>query len=432
MRKLGAGQSVTFCVSPEMRKRIRSLGKVDDSRQLTVNDVLVCAIAETWDDAHRSVPLWATQGIRHQHQEVVWDRVSRTGELSVQDIRDYLEEEAQSLEQRYRPASEANGTTNRQSISSKLIEAEQLESRQAQVDQIKAKCIEFGLANIDAMGNLQEEQERELAPEVERERQVERPPAQKPADHSLHNDVREFAASGILKRESPAFLPAFQSLAATSGAKLFPVATFPSSLLVTADFARTIKSQFGRNDAFHRPVQWLLTQAVPSTNTQHMVIVSSWEANLLKPLLRSTTQPSVHLRGYLPRSSLSYPTLEDLTTYTIPRTPTPAPAPDPHLITQLNLFAGQLYLRSYADYTRMCRYLGLAFVENEGEKDIAADGFVGKGGGEGYEACGFGSSPVAFLGMLMKTVRRDCLDVGGTHVGRLLAGEILRRADFEG
>jgi hypothetical protein len=66
---------------------------------------------------------------------------------------------------------------------------------------------------------------------------------------------------------------------------------------------------------------------------------------------------------------------------TIPRTPTLAPAPDPNLITQLNLFAGQLYLHSYADYAWLCRYLGLAFIENEVEKDIAADGFVGRDGG---------------------------------------------------
>ena len=88
---------------------------MEDSRQLTVIDVLVCAIVETWDDAHRSLPLWATQGLRHQHQEVVWDQVEKTGELSDQELQDYLEDEAQSLEQRYRPAPEANGVTSTQS-----------------------------------------------------------------------------------------------------------------------------------------------------------------------------------------------------------------------------------------------------------------------------------------------------------------------------
>jgi hypothetical protein len=47
MRKLGSGQSVTFYISPEMQKRIRNLGKIEDPRPLTVTDVLVCAIAET-------------------------------------------------------------------------------------------------------------------------------------------------------------------------------------------------------------------------------------------------------------------------------------------------------------------------------------------------------------------------------------------------
>lgn len=47
------------------------LGKIVDPRPVTVIDFLVCAIAETWDDADRSLPLWATQGIRHQHQAVV-------------------------------------------------------------------------------------------------------------------------------------------------------------------------------------------------------------------------------------------------------------------------------------------------------------------------------------------------------------------------
>lgn len=121
MRKLGVGQSVTFCVSPEMQKRTRTLANVADPRPLTVSDILVCVIVETWDDAHRSLPLWATQGIRHQYQEIVWERAEETGELSVADVEEYLEDEAQGLEQRYRPVSKASGASNSQSLTSKLI-----------------------------------------------------------------------------------------------------------------------------------------------------------------------------------------------------------------------------------------------------------------------------------------------------------------------
>ncbi|KAK4182801.1 hypothetical protein QBC35DRAFT_395228 [Podospora australis] len=441
MRKLGNGQSVTFCVSPEMQKRIRMLGRVEDSRSLAVTDILVYAIAETWDDAYRSLPLWATQGIRHQHQEIVWDRVDKTGELSVKDVQDYLEDEAQSLEQRYLPVSGASGASNPQSLTSKLNAALKLESRQDQVAQISDKCNEFGLANLDAMGSLQEEQERELAPEVERERQVERPPPQDPASHNLHADVKKFAVSGILTRNSKAFLQAFQTLVDTSASKLFPVAKFPSDLLATADFARTIKTKNNDHsfcsDAYQRPVQWLLTQSSPEArNEMHIVLVSAWEANKLKALLETSPPPThpVLLRAYLPRSSLSYPSLEDLTTYTVPASTatTPPAAPPPELITQLNLFAGQLYLRSYDEYVQLCRYLGLSYTENDGDRDIAADGFVGKaGGGAGYEqACAFEASPVAFLSVLFKRIRRDCLDIEKTHMGRVLTGEILRERNF--
>jgi hypothetical protein len=121
--------------------------------------------------------------------------------------------------------------------------------------------------------------------------------------------------------------------------------------------------------------------------------------------------------------------MEDLTTYTVPATlPADWTAP-PELVMQLNLFAGQLYLRSYAEYVRLCRYLGLAYVENGGDEVVAPDGFVGR---RGYPECEFGASPVAFLAEVYKRVRRDCVGIERTHIGRVLAGEILRRGTLKG
>ncbi|GAB1318054.1 ubiquitinyl hydrolase 1 [Madurella fahalii] len=466
MRKLGNGQSVTFCVSPEMQRRIRRSANLDATQPLTVSDILLCAITETWDDARRSVPLWATQGIRHQRQEVVWGRLGETGNLSVQDVRDYLENEAQTLEQRYRSRSGINGARDPESLTSKLDAAMQLEGRQSQVAQIKQKCIDFGLGNLDSTANLQEEQERELAPEAEQERQVQRPPPKTPASHELHDDVVKFATSGVMTRNSAAFLPAFETLADSSASAHFPASGFPSELLVTADFARTVEAEgqptASYSDAYQRPVQWILTQAVDRCEARygmHMVVVSSWEADRLKARLE-TLAPApaprrsasvrgprgrVFLRAYLPRSSLSFRTLEDLMTYTIPHPPNspsapPPPPPPPELLLQLNLFAGQLYLRSYADYQRACRYLGLSYAENDNDNDddddddgggsgLAADGFVGR---KRYAECEFERSPVAFLTGLYKRIRRDCTSIERTHLGRMLGGEILRGSDFEG
>ncbi|KAK4155980.1 hypothetical protein C8A00DRAFT_41452 [Chaetomidium leptoderma] len=424
MRKLGNGQSVTFCVSPEMQKRIRHLAKVDGmNRPITVTDVLVCAIVETWDDTHRGVPLWVIQGIRHQHQEEVWKRLDDTRELSREDVESYMEDEARTLEQRYRPV-----------LTSRLNKARELEHRRDQVDQIRSKCAEFDLG-------------RELAPEIEEEHQ-----------HTLHPHVREFVVSGDIPNNSPAFIPAFQSLSSLCSAE---PPNFPTNdLLVTADFATTVEPEAeplnpnnNNLDAHHhhyqRPVQWILTHlTTPTPNHRHgmcMVIISPFEANELAPLIRKGGGGggvAVQLRAYLPRTSLSFRSLEDLTWYSIHHHSPPAggpalPAVPPALVVQLNLFAGQLYLRSYGAYVDLCRFLGLAYTENEGEADVPADGFVGAqaaGGGRrgGYEECEFEASPVAFLGVLFKTVRRDCLGIGKTHMGRILAGEILTERDFGG
>ena len=71
MRKLGHGQSVTFCVSQEMQKRIRTTCGVDPSHGIAVVDVLEWAISETWEEEARSIPLWENQGIRHLYQETI-------------------------------------------------------------------------------------------------------------------------------------------------------------------------------------------------------------------------------------------------------------------------------------------------------------------------------------------------------------------------
>lgn len=53
---------------------------------------------------------------------------------------------------------------------------------------------------------------------------------------------------------------------------------------------------------------------------------------------------------------------------------------------------------------------------------MPADGFVGRKGH--VEACcrKFETSPVAFLSVLVKCIRRDCLYVAGTHLGEGVGG----------
>jgi hypothetical protein len=83
----------------------------------------VCVVVETGVDAHRSVPLFATQGIRYRYQEVSRDQADENCGLSAADVGEYLEQKAQSPEQKYRP------WENKQSLVSKLNAAQQLPSR---------------------------------------------------------------------------------------------------------------------------------------------------------------------------------------------------------------------------------------------------------------------------------------------------------------
>jgi hypothetical protein len=73
---------------------------------------------------------------------------------------------------------------------------------------ISNRCREFGNVSLDLFG-LEEEQDREMAPEVERERELERPPPATPAPHQLHKDLLSFVKTGNRNRLSHVYLPAF-------------------------------------------------------------------------------------------------------------------------------------------------------------------------------------------------------------------------------
>ncbi|KAK0723613.1 hypothetical protein B0T26DRAFT_811927 [Lasiosphaeria miniovina] len=424
MRKLGHGQSVTFCVSQEMQKRIRTTCSVDPSHSIAVVDVLEWAISETWEEEVRSIPLWENQGIRHLYQETIWDRVARQKNFSQRDAQDYAEPETRTLEHRYRPISAAMQPPGPPTLLEKLTAAlGPSDIGKQHLGFIKQKAEGFKLVSAAQSANFQEEQERELALEIEQERQIERPPQMAPVPHGLHDDVIHFACTGELRLASAAFIPSFQALEKSSAVQYFPpgVSNFPSDLLITIDYARTVdeRGQGFCSDMYQRPVQWVLT------SKSHMVVISQWEANKLKQL-GPWSGPAM-LRAYLPRPSLTFRTLEDLQIYTVPATASDEVRPE--LIMQLNLFAGQLYLRSYQHYVALCRYLGLSYTENRGDEEIAADGFVRRKEGE-YAGCRFETSPIMFLNVLIQKLRRDRMGIEKTHMGKILAGEILTEKDF--
>ncbi|OAR02436.1 hypothetical protein LLEC1_04029 [Akanthomyces lecanii] len=436
MRKLGRGQSVIFCVTKEMQTRIcMSTRKAPDS-DIGVDDVLMWAISETHTDLRRLMPLWAIQGARFEKQQAIWDSASSSSgiRLTPEHAESFLEEEAQTIEYRYRPT--ADLPDGEELVSS--LEQLNISRHGTSLAAIQKRCEAFGVSQFRSAA-LQEEQEKELAPEIEQQRHVERPHSAQPAKPALHPHLKSFITTGSIPSNSPAFESAFLALRHTSVGDWADLDQFPDDLRVTVDYTRTVQlpdyarvaQQAGTKkknalfDSFQRPVQWILTAKGLFGGTK-AVIISPFEAQELMPHL---TMPSsqAHLHVYAPRTSLTSQPLDLLRLYSIPACAEDWELPRP-LRLQLNLFAGQLYFGCHQDYADTCEMLGLAWRSSSGGDAgvaVGSDGFVAGGRSR------FTRSPLQSIKILLTTLRRDCQEIDKTHWGRILGGEFLTEADFE-
>jgi hypothetical protein len=71
IRKFGIGQSIVFCVPEEIKTKILTRTFKPGNTSIDVSDVLSWAISETCIDVRRSIPLWAAQGKRFEHQSTL-------------------------------------------------------------------------------------------------------------------------------------------------------------------------------------------------------------------------------------------------------------------------------------------------------------------------------------------------------------------------
>jgi hypothetical protein len=420
MRLLGQGQTVVFCVSDEIRLKIHEQTLKAQSAEestIAVSDILAWAITETWKDAKRNISLWATQGRRFEQHQALWDQCREDGAVNLvpEKATGFLEDEATPLERRYRPIENVGGVGG-------LVE---------EADAITLRCQQFKNLELRAAA-LSEEQERELAPEIEQEREDQRPPPAEAITHYVHPDVREFVRKGTILPKSTGYTCAFQSLRNTSVSSCFDLTQFMPGLLVTWDFSHTVihESSDDVSDLYQRSVQWILTGSdIKVGPVKHMMIISPYEAQVLYLTIQTSKYVALHL--YAPRANLGYSPLDRLDLYTVPWRPVAREIPRA-LTVELNLFAGQLYVNSYDEYIEVCEFLGIAWEPAKDGEVIAADGFIlrdlqGRVGGKS----GLRNSPVAFMKILMTKIRRNCAKIDKTHMGQILDNELLTAGDFE-
>lgn len=422
MRKLGKGQSVVLCAPKEIQRKILECTDKSHSSQIEVKHVLLWCIQNTLTHIRKCVLPWAVQGKRHYERLGTLD--ANPGIIS----ESVLEPEAQTLQERYGLGKEkldgawwANPTPTTDVRYSTELSA------------IRDKCAEFGF-NSFAGASLHEEQERELQPEKEKEVQRELFPSVPALKHSLHPDVKRLVTTGIMDPNKSAwggFSPAFALFQNTSARKYFAISNWPKGLWMTKDYAQTVSmGKLDVIDSFLRPVHWIVTSK--QKNETCCVVFSPFEVNELLPSIMEHKKVTLHI--YSPRLSLSLRTFENLDVYTIP--PLPSSWTIPPTIMQLNLFAGQLYLRSYDEYIRLCQFLGLCHYPPNDDIKIACDNFVPVSSRASFdpvmkEVCPFEQSPVEFLQKVF-ALRRKGQSFADTHMGRILNGELLTRNDFDG
>ncbi|KAG1816740.1 uncharacterized protein BJ212DRAFT_1480599 [Suillus subaureus] len=328
MRKVGNGHSVMFFAPTEVDRSIRSATQKADSDDVDVADILYWAMLETCFDIQMRAFHWVQQGSDFNTRHSAWTQFSRAPATSIATLETaWLQPEERSLEDMYAPRSPSQV--------SHVCDAD-----------IRGKCEELGVL-MGPERSMGEEQEREVVHEVEKERQVHRPPKVRPAVQDLHADVRRFVQTGRIPTGSPAFIPALSSLVDTT-TEFHEGDQWANNILVTRDFAHTVETFLTRKkaDEYLRPVNWIV-----SSDVGVLVVMSPNEVNILLPDIRNSNV--VHLCVYTPRTANTMKACDDLQLYRIPSMPHLTP-PEP-LICQLNLFAGQLQLRDVSPHLQLLR-----------------------------------------------------------------------------
>ena len=425
MRKLGkSGQSLVFYGSADVERQLLECVKKVRSSDIDVSDVLFWSISETFDSISRSVALWAVQGLRHQRHHAAWSQLSSDNhdDALKASANCLLEKDTQTLEERYLHEQVEFNTNihNEKSTST---------TRSAELDRIKKKCDEFIIAKAQST-SADEEQEREIAPETEVERQIERSKPITFHKHEASDEVKRFVTTGELNTTSDAFVPAFSTLSKTGAKQWLELEAYQQDVLVTVDFARTVVTKDDKYDDFLRPVHWVLSSR--DAEEHQYLIISPFEANELLPSIFESGKVRLHV--YSARTALASRSLEDLSFCAMP----PLPTGQSHVdaVRYINLFAGQTYLKSYDEYLRLWRLLGLCYRTPGNAVLVRTDGFIERAERPKFDAimaqvCPFSESPVGLLRRLLD-MRSKGQGFRHSHMGKIVFGARVLETDFIG
>ncbi|KAL2356430.1 hypothetical protein BJ546DRAFT_947666 [Cryomyces antarcticus] len=315
MRKLGSGHTLAFFAPPDVNRSILDMASTNIAQQLNSTDVVRWCIEQTCLVTESVMPLWIMQGLAFCER----DRLCRSllggpedlvGNLAEGKVRqfwtDIQEPEARTLRELYdledgqgKDDDDVAEESDAGSMLAKLREA-----RKAMVATAMKDC------------TMNEEQEREVAHEIQRERQIQRPLPAPHYAHVLRPQVVDFVTSGITSlqdwKDSCPIQLAFKTFRTTSAAEYYWSNTACTNVLATRDFLNTVQISSGSpSDDFLRPVRWALT----STMTDDVLLISPYEANELIGQVRKSDKVTLHV--FSPRTTKSMVAMDDLLFYNV-------------------------------------------------------------------------------------------------------------------
>jgi hypothetical protein len=421
MRQLGRGHSVAFFVPMECDARIRAVCNLSTAERVHVQHIVRWVMQATCEDIRHYAPHWVQQGIDHARR-VKADEAYRTSHSWKVLSKAWVTKEGHTLDEMYGLQDTDNSLFNQASAHPAL-------HRQLQ----KLRIGHLHNPHID------EEQEREITHEIELERKMVRPVQTPALTPRVHPDVRSFVLTGVLPSRSDQFRSLFKSL------RTSPIdeGVWSQSLLATFDFSvSTSGAESGNTNLCPRPLRWLVSTKLGGNRI--LVAMSPFEVNELMPLIRKSSV--VHLHLYVPKVIQSMRSFSDLQYHTIPSLSSTWKAPSLAIQSQLNLFAGQLFIDSWEAYVGLCAFLGVysrASPRLYGRRrgiHRNSDGFIRPSQRsitpaltqvlKPYEGKSFERSVIQTLKEHVNSTRngKDCLR---THIGQLLHGRLLAKKDFE-
>lgn len=430
MRRLGTTQSITFIAPPEVHQSILDVCSKRSFDRLDSSHVITWLLDQTCTSNQELQPLYFAQGrdfCQRTQAAETWSEF-----LNNSDHRDsYMEiirqQERQDLEELYSPE-QTSQKTNAKSVdlTGKLADFEKnLQQRQ-----------HWSYGSVLGSALEEVEQEREVAFEVEEERELQRPqrlPALK--FPGLSKVICDFITTSVLSGEDGecGFIKASDMLDQTRLGKKYSVqiSSLLSHLYVSDEFTKTVKTKntkmldnytvsplppiftrYANPNYFQRSVNWVLW----STISQTALVIIPEEAELLIPQLRTIEKPHVHLLLYAAPVTRKMLHFNKLDFYAIPSLPSGWTTPS-WLSFELGILSGRLYF-DFADYDSILHGLR---CDAKSKKSLGPSDAVEH---DGYDADA-AKTTLAFL-MEWLSIRRQGQDITHTPMGYVCQGWTLR------